>query len=92
MRFLFGAVFAAVSAMTIKYNVRAETCYDQVHRQSRRERALNVLRGHSADSRCQGWIVSRAKYLMLLARPARFELTTSAFGGLRGIHERPQPV
>jgi putative tryptophan/tyrosine transport system substrate-binding protein len=26
-----------------------------------RERALNVLRGHSADSRCQGWIVSLAK-------------------------------
>ena len=28
----------------------------------------------------------------LLARPTRFELVTSAFGGLRGVHERPQPV
>jgi len=27
-----------------------------------------------------------------LARPTRFELVTSAFGGPRGIHGRSQPV
>jgi hypothetical protein len=42
-------------------------------------------RGHFADSRCGGRITTRAKWLMLLARPARFELTTSAFGGQRSI-------
>jgi len=56
------------------------------------ERAPNVLRGHFADSRCGDYITTRAKWLMLLARPTRFELVTSAFGGLRGVHERPQPV
>jgi hypothetical protein len=29
---------------------------------------------------------------MLLARPTRFELVTSAFGGQRGIHGRPQLI
>jgi hypothetical protein len=44
-------------------------------------RAPNVLCGHFADSRCGDCITTRGKWLMLLARPARFELTTSAFGG-----------
>ena len=46
---------------------------------------MNVLRGHSADTGCVATGSSNNKSLRSLARPARFELTTSAFGGQRSI-------
>jgi hypothetical protein len=50
-----------------------------------RERVPNRLRGHSADRPSEEGRRCFVKTLMLLARPARFELTTSAFGGQRSI-------
>jgi hypothetical protein len=52
---------AAVSAVAINTTLALRLATIKFIAKGGRERALNVLRGHSADSRCQGWIVSRAK-------------------------------
>jgi hypothetical protein len=42
---------------------------------------MNVLRGHSAEGAFCAGVENLPKALRTLARPTRFELVTSAFGG-----------
>jgi hypothetical protein len=49
------------------------------------EHVPNRFRGHSADIQPAATAQAFVNTLKLLARPARFELTTSAFGGQRSI-------